>query len=135
MVHWATSPVGEKVGIGPVIEQPRYPVVVVPVELANQHGDNAKRRELAALNQNLQSAIVERFRRMIRNLTVIRVGSALQQQASHLRVVSNAGSSIKHALPLGLGLVILGEEPGVGAGSSIEQRGRRTDEAVRLCAI
>ena len=57
---------------------------------------------------------------------VIRVGSTLQQQSGHFRVVSNTGSAVQHALPLRSGLVVIFEESAVGAGSGIEQRcGRR----------
>src|SRR5205814_523516 len=122
MVQRAASPMRKKIGIGAVIEKPRHSIVIVPVELANQHGRDTDWRELAALNQNLQSAIVERFGRMIRHLTVIRVGSTLQQQSGHFRVVSNTGSAVQHALPLRSGLVVIFEESAVGAGSSIEQR-------------
>jgi hypothetical protein len=135
MVQRATSPMCKKVGIGAVIEKPRHSIVIVPVELANQHGRDTDWRELAALNQNLQSAIVERFGRMIHHLTVIRVGSTLQQQSGHFRVVSNTGSAVQHALPLRFGLVAIFEESAVGAGSGIEQRRGRAHKAVRPRAV
>src|SRR5260370_41958234 len=91
----------------PLTEHPRHSIAVVPIELAKQHGDDAGGRQLAALDQNLQGAIVESFRRMIRNLHVVRVGTAFQQQASQLRMMSNAGGTIEYALPLRCGFMAL----------------------------
>src|SRR5215471_4006936 len=98
MVQRAYSPGGKEVGISPMVEKPRDAVVVVPVEFANQHRDEAHRREFATLDQNLHGAIVERFGGVVGDFEVAGVGAALHQETRQLRVVGNSSSTGQGAL-------------------------------------
>jgi hypothetical protein len=97
----------------------------MPVELAGEHQADGVLGELAALDQDMDGAVIERLRRMVGNLAVIGIRAAIEQQLGQFRMMSDARRAVERAFPFGLGLVVLFEEAGVGVGARIEQsRGR-----------
>src|SRR5689334_12432857 len=58
---------------------------------------------------------------MVGHLTVIGIGSAVEQQLGQLGMVSDAGGTVERTFPFWFGLVIVFIEASVGIGAGIEQ--------------
>jgi hypothetical protein len=69
----------------------------------------------------MDGAVIERFRGVVGDLAVIRIGAAIEQQLGQFRMMCDARGAVERAFPFGLGLVVLCEEAGVGVGARIEQ--------------
>jgi hypothetical protein len=77
VVQRAAAP-QQPIGIRAVIEEPMHAIIVMPVELSGEHQANRVLCKLAALDQDMYSAIVERLRSMIGDLAVIRIRAAIE---------------------------------------------------------
>src|SRR5436305_14355687 len=67
---------------------------------------------------------------MVGDLTIIGIGSAVEQQLGQLGMVSDAGGAVERTFPFWFGLVIVLIEASVGIGATIEQNCGGLDEAL-----
>ena len=118
-----------------MLQQPLDAIVIVPVVLAEQHGREAVRREFPTLHQELQSAVVITFRRVIRDLFVVRVRAPPHQQPRQILVVRDSSRAVERALEPWLRLVVRFVKPRIRTGAGIEKRGRRAYKTGGACAI
>src|SRR5262245_11190742 len=112
-----------------------HAIIVMPIELAGEHQADGVLGELAALDQNVNGAVVERLRRMVGNLAVIGIRAAIEQQLRQFRMMSDARHTVERAFPLGLGLVVLIKEAGVRVGACIEQSRGGLEKAVGASGV
>jgi hypothetical protein len=129
------APPRHAVGVGAVREEVADALEIVPVGLAQQQRREAVVVEPTALDEDLERRVIVGFGRVVRRLPVVRIGAAFEQQARQAGVMGNARRAVQRALPLRLRLVIVLEPPGVRACAGVEQRGRRSYEALRSSAI
>ena len=129
------SPSGLSIRVDAAFQQPFDALIIVVIGLAQQDRPEALFIELFALHEDLQGRVVVRLRRMIRRLSIVRVRTALEQQAGQLRVMRDSCGTVNRALPLRMRLVILLHPPGIRARARIQERLRRTHESLRSPAI
>ena len=108
-----------------VLEQIPDTVAIVPVDFPQQHQPQAGWREHAGVDEQPQHRVVAGLGRVVRDLHVVRIAAALEEQLRHGRVVGYARRSVHRRLELAVQ-----PEARVRIRARVEERRRRAQEPI-----
>ena len=132
----AVRPVGQPVRIRPFSSSRLIPSGSCQSAFRSSERRHAVGVQPAALEQDSKHVVVARLRNVIRGFFVVRIGTALEEQARHTGVLRHARGSVDRALDdLSRRRVDRLVPAGVRIRPSVEDYSRRPDEWVRPRAV
>ena len=129
LMEGSQTPRRHVIGVGAVLEQKRDPLMMMPIRFPKQHRRKAVRCKPSAIDECLDHTKLEAFRRVIDDLTVVGVRTALKQEPRQIDVMCHTGRPVKRALPFGRRLVVHVEKPCRRARARIEEGPRGVKES------